>query len=566
MKHEQGFTEETSDLSLEDFEKSENFQDNLGSAISSAIEPGNEIDLPERDDLTSDETVLVQDEVRFDDIPARRTKLCQQAAALACASCALVGECPILKLKRQVEAGNLQPQPDRDSYLDELLADDDQVSVVVAGYAPQTEIADYQIPEAINEDYSRPDFASDTEDEKTLKVTEVGAFRSNKKDEFFEDKKISVFETEQKVKLFEPAKDIDFEPEILKKMSKISENVIDISEDSQDFSKDLTEQTEILPEIIEKMPEQSDDLYQILEETSKKTEILSSEFFETETKKFEVQSELLQDFPANFEQISENVELPVVKTVDNFKVPVVEKVDDFLADEFEEGFDNKIVNKDFLEIDSKNDSSSDLVNSFVDLEVAEPEEEPWQHIRDRFEIKPETDFKEDYRQKSNKIYLNSENLKQNPENNALINENYHQNDENSVEISQNFELSEHKLAGFVIKKCLSELPEQEFPEQSLLGDDENYEFSNIKQQFTENDSNYRMELGNSSVETRNFVETKDLEMQNIVEYSEVEAQNFIEQNEFEANNLSKNRKNYKAIIANWIGVIAIYASINYMNI
>ena len=63
----------------------------------------------------------------------RRAAICQGVASAACASCAARDDCPILRM-RNFANGNLQPAPERESYLRDLLSDDDD-GIVVAGYA-----------------------------------------------------------------------------------------------------------------------------------------------------------------------------------------------------------------------------------------------------------------------------------------------------------------------------------------------------------------------------------------------------------------------------------------------
>ena len=63
----------------------------------------------------------------------RRAAICQGVASAACASCAARDDCPILRM-RNFANENLQPAPKRESYLRDLLSDDDD-GIVVAGYA-----------------------------------------------------------------------------------------------------------------------------------------------------------------------------------------------------------------------------------------------------------------------------------------------------------------------------------------------------------------------------------------------------------------------------------------------
>ena len=63
----------------------------------------------------------------------RRAAICQGVASAACASCAARDDCPILRM-RNFANENLQLTPERESYLRDLLSDDDD-GIVVAGYA-----------------------------------------------------------------------------------------------------------------------------------------------------------------------------------------------------------------------------------------------------------------------------------------------------------------------------------------------------------------------------------------------------------------------------------------------
>ena len=62
----------------------------------------------------------------------RRETICQGVASAACASCVARDDCPILRM-RNFASENLQPAPERESYLSELLNDNDD-NIVVAGY------------------------------------------------------------------------------------------------------------------------------------------------------------------------------------------------------------------------------------------------------------------------------------------------------------------------------------------------------------------------------------------------------------------------------------------------
>ena len=62
----------------------------------------------------------------------RRVAVCQGVASVACSSCVARDDCPILRM-RNFASENLQPAPERESYLSELLNDNDD-GIVVAGY------------------------------------------------------------------------------------------------------------------------------------------------------------------------------------------------------------------------------------------------------------------------------------------------------------------------------------------------------------------------------------------------------------------------------------------------
>lgn len=89
----------------------------------------------------------------------RRAAICQGVASAACASCAARDDCPILRM-RNFANENLQPAPERESYLRDLLSDDDD-GIVVAGYANPDSGAD-----SINADIT------ETSDDKTDKLIE----------------------------------------------------------------------------------------------------------------------------------------------------------------------------------------------------------------------------------------------------------------------------------------------------------------------------------------------------------------------------------------------------------
>ena len=89
----------------------------------------------------------------------RRAAICQGVASAACASCAARDDCPILRM-RNFANENLQLTPERESYLRDLLSDDDD-GIVVAGYANPDSGAD-----STNADIT------ETSDDKTDKLIE----------------------------------------------------------------------------------------------------------------------------------------------------------------------------------------------------------------------------------------------------------------------------------------------------------------------------------------------------------------------------------------------------------
>ena len=89
----------------------------------------------------------------------RRAAICQGVASAACASCAARDDCPILRM-RNFANENLQPAPERESYLKDLLNDGDD-GIVVAGYANPDSGAD-----STNADIT------ETSDDKTDKLIE----------------------------------------------------------------------------------------------------------------------------------------------------------------------------------------------------------------------------------------------------------------------------------------------------------------------------------------------------------------------------------------------------------
>lgn len=89
----------------------------------------------------------------------RRAVICQGVASAACASCAARDACPILRM-RNFASENLQPAPERKSYLSDLLNDGDD-GIIVAGYANPDSGAD-----STNADIT------ETSDDKTDKLIE----------------------------------------------------------------------------------------------------------------------------------------------------------------------------------------------------------------------------------------------------------------------------------------------------------------------------------------------------------------------------------------------------------
>ena len=147
----------------------------------------------------------------------RRAAICQGVASAACASCAARDDCPILRM-RNFANENLQPAPERESYLRDLLSDDDD-GIVVAGYANPDSGAD-----STNADIT------ETSDDKTDKLIEQVA-PPNQDSEIFanettesSDEPADVKEPERS--FFEPAivtDDIDeireAQPEIVSEVS-----------------------------------------------------------------------------------------------------------------------------------------------------------------------------------------------------------------------------------------------------------------------------------------------------------------------------------------------------------
>jgi len=107
-------------------------KEKLDTAMSDANSQGNSEVLTPVDVLSlAGKSEINSSENRMSD--ERRVAICQGVASAACASCAARDDCPILRM-RNFANENLQPAPERESYLRDLLSDDDD-GIVVAGYA-----------------------------------------------------------------------------------------------------------------------------------------------------------------------------------------------------------------------------------------------------------------------------------------------------------------------------------------------------------------------------------------------------------------------------------------------
>ena len=107
-------------------------KEKLDTAMSDANSQGNSEVLTPVDALSlAGKSEINSSENRMSD--ERRAAICQGMASAACASCAARDDCPILRM-RNFANENLQPAPERESYLRDLLNDDDD-GIVVAGYA-----------------------------------------------------------------------------------------------------------------------------------------------------------------------------------------------------------------------------------------------------------------------------------------------------------------------------------------------------------------------------------------------------------------------------------------------
>ena len=133
-------------------------KEKLDTAMSDANSQGNSEVLTPVDALSlAGKSEINSSENRMSD--ERRAAICQGVASAACASCAARDDCPILRM-RNFANENLQPAPERESYLRDLLSDDDD-GIVVAGYANPDSGAD-----STNADIT------ETSDDKTDKLIE----------------------------------------------------------------------------------------------------------------------------------------------------------------------------------------------------------------------------------------------------------------------------------------------------------------------------------------------------------------------------------------------------------
>ena len=133
-------------------------KEKLDTAMSDASSQGNSKVLTPVDALSlAGKSEINSSENQMSD--ERRAAICQGVASAACASCAARDDCPILRM-RNFANENLQPAPERESYLRDLLSDDDD-GIVVAGYANPDSGAD-----STNADIT------ETSDDKTDKLIE----------------------------------------------------------------------------------------------------------------------------------------------------------------------------------------------------------------------------------------------------------------------------------------------------------------------------------------------------------------------------------------------------------
>lgn len=98
----------------------------------------------------------------------RRSEICQNVASAACASCAAAGNCPILRMRENLQPATEEPE----SYLSALM--DDGCDFVVAGYVSADN--EEKASESIEKD-------SPSENEKTESVSEKPAVKSEASDD-----------------------------------------------------------------------------------------------------------------------------------------------------------------------------------------------------------------------------------------------------------------------------------------------------------------------------------------------------------------------------------------------
>ena len=145
----------------------------------------------------------------------RRAAICQGVASAACASCAARDACPILRM-RNFASENLQPAPERKSYLSDLLNDGDD-GIIVAGYANPDSGAD-----STNADIT------ETSDDKTDKLIEQVA-PPNQGNEISVDKTVKSADEPEDIK---ESEQLFFEP------AATSEAVVDDSEETREVQQE----------------------------------------------------------------------------------------------------------------------------------------------------------------------------------------------------------------------------------------------------------------------------------------------------------------------------------------
>jgi len=145
----------------------------------------------------------------------RRAAICQGVASAACASCAARDACPILRM-RNFASENLQPAPERKSYLSDLLNDGDD-GIIVAGYANPDSGAD-----STNADIT------ETSDDKTDKLIEQVA-PPNQGNEISVDKTVKSADEPEYIK---ESEQLFFEP------AATSEAVVDDSEETREVQQE----------------------------------------------------------------------------------------------------------------------------------------------------------------------------------------------------------------------------------------------------------------------------------------------------------------------------------------